>query len=522
MNQDLIEKIRQNLTDGLVVDTYKEMCLLLGQTEKRGKQKEKQLKNWSNYFSYKLWGRKIIIEKIYSTDEITINLLKDQLNDNLIYEMCLFLDAYCEIVDTNIISISISRLAQVIGFINYKYFKYQMDRIDLSQNHFKASSLESDLIKNNFGPVKPYLSDKNLEIYKNKILETRKFQTQVKVNQAFDLKEKEVEKGYTDSELRDVLEIMQAENGTNAVKDLLDNNSKAFTSTDITYNSLFDFYSHINDNLKYKIKKTLRILEDYRIIEDLPCYIGIFKNEDGERYEAPISNQQLDQILKILNKTFENFDFFPLDAIFSVQSSIRSKAYEVLKPLNIEKIYKVHNIVFYQTSLKKNPKFYKKYFEDKRIDENFLTDLFQKNIDAFKQQVRLNYQKRLTKNSKVGRKSTDEIIKTQLYNSFIDILLGIPYNYSFLKLYRDEKEEDLIAKIPNNWKFAYEQGIKKIDQIDGKLGNEIFVLPDNSAYRHMEELEDKYFLDTLDVFTPPQNFCDPDDFVENYIDHFFT
>ena len=86
-------------------------------------------------------------------------------------------------------------------------------------------------------------------------------------------------------------EITQAKNGTNAVKDLLDNNSKAFTSTNITYDSLFDFYSHINDNLKYKIKKTLRILEDYRIIEDLPCYIGIFKNEDGERYEAPISNQ---------------------------------------------------------------------------------------------------------------------------------------------------------------------------------------------------------------------------------------
>ena len=58
--------------------------------------------------------------------------------------------------------------------------------------------------------------------------------------------------------------------------------------------------------------------------------------------------------------------------------------------------------------------------------------------------------------------------------------------------------------------------------LDGKLGNEIFVLPDNSIYRHMEELENKYFLDALDVFTPPQNFCDPDDFVENYIDHFFT
>lgn len=56
-----------NITEGLIVKNYKEMCSLLNQTVKGGDSKKAQLKEWSTYFNYEKDGNKFVIKEIYDT-----------------------------------------------------------------------------------------------------------------------------------------------------------------------------------------------------------------------------------------------------------------------------------------------------------------------------------------------------------------------------------------------------------------------------------------------------------------------
>lgn len=56
-----------NITEGLIVKNYKQMCELLNQTVKGGDSKRSQLKEWSTYFNYEKDGNKFIIKEIYDT-----------------------------------------------------------------------------------------------------------------------------------------------------------------------------------------------------------------------------------------------------------------------------------------------------------------------------------------------------------------------------------------------------------------------------------------------------------------------
>lgn len=65
MQDKLQTKINENLTEGLIIKNYKEMCSLLGETIGTGNQKKAQLTEWQRYFDYEKDGQKFIITEIY-------------------------------------------------------------------------------------------------------------------------------------------------------------------------------------------------------------------------------------------------------------------------------------------------------------------------------------------------------------------------------------------------------------------------------------------------------------------------
>lgn len=54
-----------NLTEGMTVKNYKEMCKLLGEEEKSGSSKKSQLKEWSRHFEFTKYKQSFIIDEIY-------------------------------------------------------------------------------------------------------------------------------------------------------------------------------------------------------------------------------------------------------------------------------------------------------------------------------------------------------------------------------------------------------------------------------------------------------------------------
>lgn len=54
-----------NLSEGMLVKNYKEMCKLLGCNPLEGNSKRSQIKNWKRYFDFERVGQKFVITKIY-------------------------------------------------------------------------------------------------------------------------------------------------------------------------------------------------------------------------------------------------------------------------------------------------------------------------------------------------------------------------------------------------------------------------------------------------------------------------
>lgn len=55
----------ENITEGLIIKNYKELCGLLNEPVKTGKSKQLQLKDWERYFEYMKDGQKFIIKSIF-------------------------------------------------------------------------------------------------------------------------------------------------------------------------------------------------------------------------------------------------------------------------------------------------------------------------------------------------------------------------------------------------------------------------------------------------------------------------
>ena len=524
MNQDLIGKIRQNLTDGLVVDTYKEMCLLLGQKVRNGVSKQNQLEEWKLYFDYYFWGRQIIVKRVYDDIEIEINLFKKDLEDTVIYELCLFLDIYCKALDCNILAISNSRLAQIIGFINYNYSNFKLNKMDLDKkNKSNLSRFESSLISKNFYQINSMDTDL-LKNYKKQVLVNRRNQTVRKLNQALKIKEAENEVRTDEPFFRTDEDELDIKNGIEAMSDFINNNSEAFKPDIITKEVLEDFYFHLNNNFNYRLKKAISVLEKNHIIEDFPCYMGIpiiprrAAPKEIKELKKPkfISTEEITKISKALDNELSELKIDKLNAIYSPDEKVKKRASKVLKEFGYSKIYKVHEFIIFPNNLKHSEEFYNSAFLDKYFDEKFFKRMISNTSENFKKQAYLNFQKRENKKETKHDKKTDmEKAQQQLYKVLIEYLLGISEYYPFVDVYnfseleKIKEQEDnnnnnleienqdikAIAKIPQDWKSFFDKSNRNLSDFIEVQKNDIDYLKTLDKYDMLASL-----LEAVDSF----------------------
>lgn len=112
----------ENLSEGLIVKNYKELCGLLGEKVKTGESKMTQLRKLNDYIDYQKDGNKFIITKIYSEDEIIINEVKKG-RKSIYSDMIevLMMDTLAS-KDSHLI-ISKSSLIKDMGLVNGNYKK---------------------------------------------------------------------------------------------------------------------------------------------------------------------------------------------------------------------------------------------------------------------------------------------------------------------------------------------------------------------------------------------------------------
>ncbi len=111
----------KNLSVGLVVKNYKQMCQLLGCSVCSGNSKISQMKIWDSYFKYERSGQKFIISEIYENPLAVKDLRKVRDGIYTKYIEIILLDYLLK--DKKQIRIATSNLYQMLGMVNEEYIK---------------------------------------------------------------------------------------------------------------------------------------------------------------------------------------------------------------------------------------------------------------------------------------------------------------------------------------------------------------------------------------------------------------
>lgn len=134
----------KNLSVGLVVKNYKQMCQLLGCSVCSGNSKISQMKIWNSYFRYERSGQKFIITEIYENPLAVKDLRKVRDGIYTKYIELILLD--CLLKNKNQIRIVTSKLYQMLGMVNEEYIKLR----DIHTHYKTRGKIVKSLSVSNF------------------------------------------------------------------------------------------------------------------------------------------------------------------------------------------------------------------------------------------------------------------------------------------------------------------------------------------------------------------------------------
>lgn len=117
-----------NLSEGLTVKNYKEMCGLLGENIKEGNSKKSQEKEWRRYFDFDKDKQKYVITKIYN-EPLEKNDLR-LIGNSIWAEYCeLILLKFLSKQDNYMVELPAKYFFRLFGMINDNYFHIDKDEL---------------------------------------------------------------------------------------------------------------------------------------------------------------------------------------------------------------------------------------------------------------------------------------------------------------------------------------------------------------------------------------------------------
>lgn len=171
--------ILNNLTEGLIIKNYRELCDLIGEKVKSGKSKVLQLNNLEKYVEYQKDGNKFIITKIYEEHEIIHKEIKRG-RKSIYGDMIevLLMDALAK-KDSHLI-ISKSALIKDMGLVNDNYKKGYGNQLLLASKLDMTVDYVNEFYKLNDSNLNNVLKSA-LKSLNNKRLIDYKLETMIKI-----------------------------------------------------------------------------------------------------------------------------------------------------------------------------------------------------------------------------------------------------------------------------------------------------------------------------------------------------
>lgn len=139
MNMDIINRNISctNLSVGMEVKNYKQMCELLNETQKEGNSKKSQIKNWQCYFDYEKKGQKFIITEIFDEPHSSLDARKAKQGIYVGYIELLLMDFLIK-QKNHCISITKRELYRILGMTSNNYFDKRWDVRGITENMGKS------------------------------------------------------------------------------------------------------------------------------------------------------------------------------------------------------------------------------------------------------------------------------------------------------------------------------------------------------------------------------------------------
>lgn len=346
---DFFDVVQKNLSPKQSFPSYSALCKTLNLSPTYSSTQQKQFDKWKLYFNFTQSNRMFFINKIYSINEVSQNIISyfsdsSISNNTLSYLLLSFLYSYYVYSGQTIIPISNSTLAMSLGFFN-ENFKHNNPYYSNSKIIHLGSVIECSLLKEH--PRK-----KELTPIKYLINQDYKKQLNYQIN-----------KINSSSNLSD---IVKEESISDLQQSYINHNPDCFKPSSFTLDVIRNFYSHSIPLINNRIQSVLSLLQKNNIINVIPAFVGIKLNSNNilNNFESSFltyKEQNVYQSLKTLaledfSKKMNIKDKCGSLKLFSISDIMRSPIYQkkydailshlVSKKLNFDFIYSTNLIYF--------------------------------------------------------------------------------------------------------------------------------------------------------------------------------
>lgn len=269
----------ENLSQGMIIPNYKEMCNLLNEKITDGNSKKSQLEEWNRYFSYEKIGNKFKITEIYSSPKPKMSnaLYIKFIELLLMYELSTKNGYTCNYTKTN--------LFYLLGMANYNYFKNNRYLVSNQISHIPNWQVNHFYMRSNQKLTDILFSALN-SMKKRCLLDYDEQRVIVKGNNSWIA---------NDAERKQILK---------AEKDVL--NDMGYKT--IPFIRIEEFYSRVNEKLHEKFGWDF-VYKEYKLIytkEYMSGDIPVVKNEIAELVRKNKLDLN-DKILEAINKQAEYY-----------------------------------------------------------------------------------------------------------------------------------------------------------------------------------------------------------------------
>ena len=205
-----------------------------------------------------------------------------------------------------------------------------------------------------------------------------------------------------------------------------ENNTELFDPFIESWQGAYQFLRHVPNSIKYMIDRTIERVKQYRLIQHLKRYVGVYENDKGYLDEILLSKEQISDyfliIYKVIDKYYKGHVFENIEFVLSENPEWYSKnlSEALEKEMGLIRVYQTNEFVFNPYIIRNLGDFFKNNIL-KELNTDYVRKMLREISAEVRENLHNNYDKRLAKNpkliSELGQEYYDYLeAKTLSYN----------------------------------------------------------------------------------------------------------